>query len=333
MTMPLLSVVIPTHGRPEFLPRAIKSALMSAVGGNVEVIVVPNGADLSWVEVAEIFAGDPRVTFHPIQTAHACAARNHGFDIAKGTYIRFLDDDDFLYPDQASAQLEYLIETQAEICTGRVHHIDVDSRVIGETTFVTDSDDFVLAAIARSMSLPTANVYLAKSIKKSRWPENVRRAQDYIWMLDLAMHGEWRWRPFDEVVGGWQHHSGPRVSSASAAQELQIWVAETLLTLHAQLKENSRLSPKREAAIAQELWNFLHVNFPRFPVQCYRLAKKVKAISASARPDVHLFGRPGLVKMIDPLLWEMLIFPKRFINHLGRLAYEKLFGESVTRRL
>ena len=53
---PLLSVVIPTHARPEFLPRAIDSALQAGPEGGVEVIVVPNGGDQAWRAVAEAYA-------------------------------------------------------------------------------------------------------------------------------------------------------------------------------------------------------------------------------------------------------------------------------------
>ncbi|MDU7564520.1 MAG: glycosyltransferase, partial [Acinetobacter baumannii] len=54
---PLLSVVIPTFGRPEFLTRAIDSALQAVVNNSeVEVIVVPNGKDDSWREIAEIYS-------------------------------------------------------------------------------------------------------------------------------------------------------------------------------------------------------------------------------------------------------------------------------------
>src|SRR5690606_1617249 len=90
---PLLSVIIPTHARPQFLPRAIDSALDAAPGGSVEVIVVPNGQDSSWVQIARGFRHDARVRWLPISQSGVSSARNHGLQSANGIYARFLDDD------------------------------------------------------------------------------------------------------------------------------------------------------------------------------------------------------------------------------------------------
>src|SRR3546814_8013731 len=58
---PLLSVIIPTYKRPQYLPRAINSAVQAAPDGDVEVIVVPNGPDDSWKNVAKKYQSEPRV--------------------------------------------------------------------------------------------------------------------------------------------------------------------------------------------------------------------------------------------------------------------------------
>ena len=42
MTLPLATVVIPTCRRPEYVPKAVQSAL-DGMGGDVEAIVVPKG--------------------------------------------------------------------------------------------------------------------------------------------------------------------------------------------------------------------------------------------------------------------------------------------------
>ena len=40
----------------------------------------------------------------------ACAARNHAFSLAQGTYIQWLDADDLLHPDKISAQMRVASE-------------------------------------------------------------------------------------------------------------------------------------------------------------------------------------------------------------------------------
>lgn len=94
-----------------FVPRAVDSALKSAPDGDVQVIVVPNGPESNWRAELTNSLSDSRVQVHPIATAHACAARNHGLSLAKGTYTRFLDDDDVLISENACAQLNFIVET------------------------------------------------------------------------------------------------------------------------------------------------------------------------------------------------------------------------------
>src|SRR5690606_33579080 len=121
---PLVSVIIPTYGRPTFLKRAIDSARESEDSSLVEVVVVPNGPDESWRRVAEQFKDAENVRFLPIATAHANAARNYGLLNAKGSYVRFLDDDDYLFPSAAHIQVEYLEKTGADVCSGLLLNVD-----------------------------------------------------------------------------------------------------------------------------------------------------------------------------------------------------------------
>src|SRR3546814_303443 len=116
---PLLSVIIPTYKRPQYLPRAINSAVQAAPDGDVEVIVVPNGPDDSWKNVSKKYQSEPRVQWHSIATEHANVARNYGKQLARGKYIRFLDDDDYLLP-AATKQLGIAVNTKAEITSGSV---------------------------------------------------------------------------------------------------------------------------------------------------------------------------------------------------------------------
>src|SRR3546814_19502695 len=88
---PLLSVIIPTYKRPQYLPRAINSAVQAAPDGDVEVIVVPNGPDDSWKNVAKKYQSEPRVQWHSIATEHAHVQRHDRKTPGRGKYIPILD--------------------------------------------------------------------------------------------------------------------------------------------------------------------------------------------------------------------------------------------------
>ena len=70
--MPLVSIVIPTCGRPQFLVEAIASAL-DDLGDRVEVVVVPNGPGEEWREALRPYAADRRYDDPAVGGARALA--------------------------------------------------------------------------------------------------------------------------------------------------------------------------------------------------------------------------------------------------------------------
>jgi glycosyltransferase involved in cell wall biosynthesis len=104
MSFPFVSVVIPTHNRPEMLAEALAS-VRAQTFTDYEIIVVSNG------ESAEI-----RHASHEVAAAHDCryftlrdgnvsAARNFGIAQARGDWIAFLDDDDLWLPTKLERQV------------------------------------------------------------------------------------------------------------------------------------------------------------------------------------------------------------------------------------
>lgn len=103
---PLISVVIPTHRRPQLVKRAVRSALAQTLH-DIEVIVVINGVDEQAREsLAEI--QDPRlkVIELPVNLGGASPARNAGAAIAQADWIAHLDDDDEWLPHKLERQFE-----------------------------------------------------------------------------------------------------------------------------------------------------------------------------------------------------------------------------------
>jgi hypothetical protein len=97
----LFSVIIPTVGRTT-LSRAVTSVLAQVTNGRaqepdagLEVIVVnDSGAALA----GEAWQADARVQMIETARVERSAARNAGAERARGTYLVFLDDDDWLLP-------------------------------------------------------------------------------------------------------------------------------------------------------------------------------------------------------------------------------------------
>jgi glycosyltransferase involved in cell wall biosynthesis len=98
------SIIITTHNRPHFLPRAIHSAF--AAGTDIEVVVVDDASSDNTADVCKSFFEARYVRMDHNQGV-ACA-RNVGLLESRGEYITFLDDDDTRLENSLDQQVEVL---------------------------------------------------------------------------------------------------------------------------------------------------------------------------------------------------------------------------------
>ena len=93
---PEVTVVIPAHGVARWLVGCVASAL--AQGDHVEVIVVDDASpDDGATRVAAAFPDEPRLRIVTNRRAKGvCGARNTGLELARSSWVVFLDGDDEL---------------------------------------------------------------------------------------------------------------------------------------------------------------------------------------------------------------------------------------------
>jgi hypothetical protein len=134
---PLVSVSVPTLGRPELFSRSLPSILNQSYE-RLEVIVV---GDHTGPEVAHRVAslGDPRVIFRNLtqrlvldndprrhHRVGSTMARNEAFRMATGQWLVAFDDDDLMYPDHVRTLLEAARSQRLEVAYGRYHAVYAD---------------------------------------------------------------------------------------------------------------------------------------------------------------------------------------------------------------
>jgi len=103
---PIISVIVPTHNRPDMLKETIQS-ILDQTFQNFEIIVVNDaGRDVSTVVKA---FNSPKISYLSHETNKGLAgARNTGIKAARGKYIAYLDDDDIFYPEHLETLVTFL---------------------------------------------------------------------------------------------------------------------------------------------------------------------------------------------------------------------------------
>ena len=303
---PLLSIVIPTHRRPRLVARAIASALNIYKHVDLEILVIPNGEDDTWQDVANHHAQDSRIQWLYLPTGNACSARNHGLTKAQGTYLRFLDDDDYLLP-AATEQLALIEHKGLDACSAPLEQSSLDG-IHKHSIKLPSTDDFVAAAIhSATVSLTQGSIFRTERIRRIRWREDVDLYDDYLWMLDIVIAGDMAWKQTSEPVCAYVQHDGVRLSRIRRSNRNSRILVEALLHAHHELQAQGRLNPRRNEAVAAALLTHAHSAFPASPVYLGQTIRKAKAIAPDAIPLQPIFERhPWLVRHLLPIEWIAL---------------------------
>lgn len=104
---PRVSVIVPTHLRPDLVVRAVRSALEQSLS-DIEVIVIVDGRD-DLTTGALRAVDDPRLRVHvPERHLGNAEARNLGVSLARAALVAFLDDDDTWMAGKLERQLASL---------------------------------------------------------------------------------------------------------------------------------------------------------------------------------------------------------------------------------
>ncbi len=100
-----ISVIIPTYNREVTLERAIKSVLDQTYK-NFELIVIDDGSTDNTSQIIDKYSG--KIRYFSKLHAGVSSARNLGLEKSEGTWVSFLDSDDYWLPGKLERQIEYL---------------------------------------------------------------------------------------------------------------------------------------------------------------------------------------------------------------------------------
>jgi hypothetical protein len=152
----LVSAIIVTYNRADFVARAVRSALDQCLSdGQVEVIVVDDESTDATPEIVRRFSN---VRFIRQSNRKEGAARNNGAAHASGRYLAFLDSDDYWLPDKLAGDVaRFAAADQPALVFSRARNVDIHDRPLSERRLATHQGD-VFWALARESFIPMSSV-------------------------------------------------------------------------------------------------------------------------------------------------------------------------------
>ena len=223
MTQSLVSLLIPTYNRAEFLGDALDSALAQDYD-NLEIIVHD---DASTDSTPELLAGysDPRLRIIRTEDNHGMLPGwNYIVGEAKGDYIKFLASDDLLEPTCVSELVAAALKhPNAALITSQRQFIDESGELVrivgfGEKDQVVDGRDhahWILTNLrANLIGEPTATLYPRRLVKLvGEYDPTFSQFADFEYWIRLLEHGDLVY--IHKSLCSFRLHEG---SSTSAAQ-------------------------------------------------------------------------------------------------------------------
>lgn len=217
-TVPLVSVVLPVYNGEKYLAEAIDSILMQTFK-DFELIMIDDGStDSSQSILREYEARDARIRVLLHENQGLATTLNNSIDIARGTWVARMDQDDISELCRFDRQLKWLEKTGADIAGSWVQRFGtLDKRVIK----LSQTDEAIKMAMLFSSPFAHPSVMMrTELVSKLRYDSAFEKAEDYdLWVR--AAESEWKMTNVPEVLLFYRVHSS-QISTKSASQQQQL---------------------------------------------------------------------------------------------------------------
>lgn len=192
-TNDIISVIIPVYNEEAHLTRCLDSVL-SQTYGNLEIITVDDGStDRSPEILKEYAAKDKRIKIISMENGGASTARNMGIEAAAGSYIGFVDADDWAEEGMYEALYNYLSKEGSAYEMARImcRSFSDDGKLIeepknedGKTTVLKQEDYFRELVMHEGVFSLCNKLFRSSFLKQYRFMDG-HRNEEFELMLRL----------------------------------------------------------------------------------------------------------------------------------------------------
>ena len=170
---PLVSVIVPCHNGERFLTETLDS-IFAQTYPNTEIILVDDGSSDNTPKIIKSIKEDVRSFFLPNNIGGG-KARQKGFQVSKGSYIQYVDQDDILFPDAIEKRVEILENSECDIAYSDFQHITENDKGIFEPATIRnrkidDSGPDIQLSLLNSWWAPPVSLTYRRTIaQKLSW--------------------------------------------------------------------------------------------------------------------------------------------------------------------
>jgi len=195
VSIPILSIVVPVYNAEDYISDCVESILGQQFA-DFELILVNDGSSDGSAQMCNQYQEkDSRIKVYHKENGGVSSARNYGIKMAHGTYLCFIDSDDWIDHDfftsfaiLANPQKDIYVQGYKRVKAGEiVGHGGYSSDLISDF-----SDFFIISEKSNLLNSPCFKLFKRELVQKNHilFDENFSLGEDHIFTLQYLLHSQ-----------------------------------------------------------------------------------------------------------------------------------------------
>ena len=216
-----ISVIVPVYNVEAYLERCVESILHQTYT-NFELILINDGSTDSSGQICDHLASQyENIKVYHIENAGVSNARNMGIQLATGSWVTFIDSDDFVTQDYLATLASAVEGVNVGFAIAPLHHIkngivtDLPSHSGKTELWSTEETMKELLMTTRTSFFPVAKLFKRDLLADEKFNTNYHLAEDALFLTELLLKTRCSSVFIDKPVYYYDHREGSATTSVN----------------------------------------------------------------------------------------------------------------------
>lgn len=255
-----ISVIVPVYNVEAYLERCVESILQQTYA-HFELILINDGSTDSSGQICDHLASQyENIKVYHIENAGVSNARNMGIQLATGSWVTFIDSDDFVTQDYLATLASAAEGLNVGFVIAPLHHIkngivtDLPSHSEKTELWSTEETMKELLMTTRTSFFPVAKLFKRDLLADEKFNTNYHLAEDALFLTELLLKTRCSCVFIDKPVYFYDHREG------SATTSVNRHVFDTIEVYQQIIAQVSQAFPNlKYELINRECWSYITV--------------------------------------------------------------------------
>lgn len=255
-----ISVIVPVYNVEAYLERCVESILQQTYA-HFELILINDGSTDSSGQICDRLASQyENIKVYHIENAGVSNARNMGIQLATGSWVTFIDSDDFVTQDYLATLASAVEGLNVGFVIAPLHHIkngivtDIPPHSGKTELWSTEETMKELLMTTRTSFFPVAKLFKRDLLADEKFNTNYHLAEDALFLTELLLKTRCSSVFIDKPVYYYDHREG------SATTSVNQHVFDTIEVYQQIIAQVSKAFPNlKYELINRECWSYITV--------------------------------------------------------------------------